>query len=55
MSFSKDACIFSLTANKELTREVAKILGVNVSEAIVTHFADGETLSEPTRSFRWKN
>ncbi|HOE54347.1 MAG: ribose-phosphate diphosphokinase [Bacilli bacterium] len=55
MSFSKDACIFSLTANKELTREVAKILGVNVSEAIVTHFADGETLCEPTSSFRGKN
>jgi ribose-phosphate pyrophosphokinase len=47
--------IFSLTANKELTAEVANILGLPVSEVNVSHFADGEIICEPKESVRNKN
>lgn len=49
------ALIFSLTANKKLTADIANILGLDVSEVIVSHFADGETLCEPVESVRDKN
>lgn len=51
----KSALIFSLTANKQLTEDVAKILGVKVSSVSVSHFADGEILCEPNESVREKN
>ncbi len=47
--------LFSLTANKKLTEEVAKILGGEVSNVNVNHFADGEIICEPLRSVRDKN
>ena len=51
----KNALLFSLTANKQLTEDVAKILGIKVSPATVSHFADGEILCEPIESVREKN
>jgi len=47
--------LVSLTANKELTDEIAKILGVEVMGSEVTHFADGEILFEGKQSFRGDN
>lgn len=47
-----NALIFSLSANKELAKDVADILGLPVSEALVNHFADGEILCEPVESVR---
>lgn len=47
-----NALIFSLSANKELAKDVADILGLSVSEALVNHFADGEILCEPVESVR---
>lgn len=47
--------LFSLSANKQLTEDVANLLGVQVSPTVVTHFADGETLCEPVESVREKN
>ena len=38
--------LVSLTANEELTKEVAKHLGVEVMPSTVTHFKDGEILFE---------
>ncbi|OQA78660.1 MAG: Ribose-phosphate pyrophosphokinase [Tenericutes bacterium ADurb.Bin239] len=55
MTLGKNACLFSLSANKQLTEDVAALLGIKVSEAIVTHFADGETLCEPINSIRGMN
>lgn len=54
-NFTKTAKIFSLSANKKLTEDVAKILGCEVSEVIISHFADGETICEPVDSVREKN
>lgn len=51
----KNALLFSLTANKQLTEDVAKILGIKVSSATVSHFADDEILCEPIESVREKN
>ena len=51
----KNALLFSLTANKQLTEDVAKILGIKVSPATVSHFADGEILCESIESVREKN
>lgn len=51
----KNALLFSLTANKQLTEDVTKILGIKVSPATVSHFADGEILCEPIESVREKN
>ena len=50
----ENTLIFSLTANKELTEEVASILGLPVSPASVNHFADGEIICEPGLSVRDK-
>ncbi len=44
-----------LTANKELTAEIANYLGVDVMDSTVTHFADGEILFEGNQSFRGNN
>lgn len=52
---AKNTILFSLTANKELTNEVAKILGLEVSPVNVNHFADGEIICEPLLSIRDKN
>ena len=52
---SNKTVIYSLSANKELTKEVAKILGVKVSPCNVNHFADGEVLCEPIETVREKD
>ena len=52
---SNRTVVYSLSANKELTQEVAKILGVEVSPCNVSHFADGEVLCEPINSVRDKD
>lgn len=52
---SNKTVIYSLSANKELTKEVAKILGVEVSPCNVNHFADGEVLCEPIETVREKD
>ena len=52
---SNRTVVYSLSANKELANEVAKILGVNVSPCNVSHFADGEVLCEPIDSVRDKD
>ena len=46
---------FSLSANKKLAEEIANALEMKVSEAHVTHFADGEILCEPVESVREKD
>ena len=51
----KNSILFSLTANKELTEQVAKLLDVSVTGVNVNHFADGEIICEPTSSVRDKN
>ncbi len=50
-----DALLFSLTANKTLAEDVAKLLGKEISPVSVSHFADGEILVEPQCSVREKN
>ena len=50
-----DALPFSLTANKTLAENVAKLLGKEISPVSVSHFADGEILVEPQCSVREKN
>ena len=50
-----NALVFSLTANKQLTADVARLLGVEVAPVSVSHFADGEILCEPIESVREKN
>ena len=52
---SNKTVIYSLSANKELAKEVAKILGVEVSPCNVNHFADGEVLCEPIETVREKD
>ena len=47
--------IYSLSANKELAKDVADILGIKVSPCNVNHFADGEVLCEPIDSVREKD
>ena len=47
--------IYSLSANKKLAEEIANELDMKVSEAHVTHFADGEILCEPVESVREKD
>mgnify|MGYP003321272767 CR=1 FL=1 len=47
--------IISLSANKELAKEVAAQLGVNVMDTEVIHFADGEVLFQASESFRGDN
>ena len=52
---SNKTVIYSLSANKELAQDVAKILGVDVSKCNVNHFADGEVLCEPIETVREKD
>ena len=47
--------IISLSANVELAKEVAGLLGVNVTKSDLIHFADGEVLFQGTESFRGDN
>mgnify|MGYP003304259416 CR=1 FL=1 len=48
MSFIiEDSLLFSLTANKELANEVARLLKMPLSPSAVSHFADGEVFSKP--------
>ena len=47
--------LVSLTANEELTKNIAQILGVEVTGTKVSHFADGEILFEGKESFRGSN
>lgn len=47
--------IFSLSANKELTAEIAKELDLPVSAVNITKFANGEILCEPVDSVREKD
>lgn len=52
---SNKTVIYSLSANKELAKDVATILGVEVSKCNVNHFADGEVLCEPVSTVREKD
>ena len=47
--------LVSLTANEELTKQIAKYLNVDITPTTVTHFADGEILFEGKQSFRGDN
>lgn len=47
--------LFSLTANEELAKSVAKNLNMELTGVTVNHFADGEIICEPTCSVRDKN
>ena len=47
--------LVSLTANEELTKEIAKDIGVEVLPTSVLHFKDGEILFEGKQSFRGDN
>ena len=49
------ACLFSLSVNKKLSEDIAKLLGVELTPISISHFADGETLCEPQVSIRGKN
>ena len=40
------ALLFSLSANKELTQDVADRLGIELGKVAVNHFSDGETICE---------
>ena len=44
------ALLFSLSANKKLTQDVADRLGIELGKVAVNHFSDGETLCEPLDS-----
>lgn len=47
--------LLALSANKELTQEIADIAGAEVLPGKVTHFADNEILFEGQKSFRGDN
>ncbi len=47
--------LISLSANEELTREIAQILKVEILPSHVIHFADGEMIFEGEKSFRGDN
>ncbi len=49
------ALLFSLSANKKLTQDVADRLGIELGKVAVNHFSDGETICEPLDSVRDKN
>lgn len=51
----KNAEIYTLSANKDLAKEIADCLGLPLKEAKVTHFADGEILCEPLETVRDKD
>ena len=51
-----NACIFALSANKQLAQDIADIMEVDhVTPVNVFHFADGETLCESLESVRDRN
>ncbi|MBO6280334.1 MAG: ribose-phosphate pyrophosphokinase [Bacilli bacterium] len=47
--------IVSLTANPEMAKEIAKIIGKKILPSEITHFADGEILFTGKESFRGDN
>lgn len=47
--------LLSLSANTELTKEIAKLIGVDVMKSELTRFADGEILFQGCESFRGDN
>ncbi len=47
--------IVSLTANPEMAKEIAKIIGTEILPSEITHFADGEILFTGKKSFRGDN
>ena len=47
--------IVSLSANREMAEEVARLTGTKVLDATITKFADGEILFESNESFRGDN
>lgn len=47
--------LVSLTANEEMTKQIADMIGVEVMPSTVFHFADGEILFEGGKSFRGDN
>ena len=50
----ENTVIFSLSANKQLTADIAKRLGVEVSENVIKRFPSGEILCEPVETVRGK-
>lgn len=51
----KNIMIFSLSASKDLAKKIADILGGEVGQSTVHHFADGEILVELGESVRGKD
>lgn len=47
--------VYALTANKNLAKEIVAKLGLELAEAEVKHFADGEILACPVETVRGKN
>ena len=47
--------LVSLTANVEMTKQIASMIGIEVMPSSVVHFADGEILFEGGKSFRGDN
>ena len=47
--------LVSLTANKEMAEEIAKMIGVEILPTEISHFADGEILFTGKKSFRGDN
>ena len=46
--------VFSLTANKALSEEVCRILGIEEGRSEITHFSDGEVMARSPDSVREK-
>lgn len=46
--------VFSLTANKSLSEEVCRILGIEEGRSEITHFSDGEVMARSPESVREK-
>ena len=47
--------LVSLTANVEMTKQIASMIGVEVMPSSIIHFADGEMIFEGGKSFRGDN
>ena len=47
--------VFSLSANPELAKSVAKLLGIEVSQDEINHFPSKEVLCKPSCSVRDKD
>jgi ribose-phosphate pyrophosphokinase len=52
---SEEAVIFSLSANPDLAKSIADILGIKLAERSIRHFPSGETIVEPGESVRGKD